>query len=219
MGVGYLISFVFRERLVGAEPALEGTLMDDVELAVVHEGDVGDDARLPKQMCPPPNADVPGGQGFAPLVDGDANKPTDPMAVLLLRVAPLARFAPAPLLARSAGAGELDALGGGCRRDRSFATPWKVLRRGLGHGRLTARGTVGRSDGVERRSLLPGGDVSPRRGAGLVPPSTDAGVPVVPRSRRAPMHHVGAVRIVGRYDTHTRRCRRSLWHVASRLVP
>ena len=34
-------------------------------------------------MCPPPNADVPGGQGFAPLVDGDANKPTDPMAVLL----------------------------------------------------------------------------------------------------------------------------------------
>ena len=102
VGVGYLISLVFGERLVGAESALEGTLMDDVELAVVHEGDVGDDARLPKQI----RLRVPGGQGFAPLVDGDANKPTDPMAILLLllllRVAP---FAPAPLLARSAGAG------------------------------------------------------------------------------------------------------------------
>ena len=122
VGVGYLISFVFRERLVGAEPALEGTLMDDVELAVVHEGDVGDDARLPKQMCPPPNADVSGGQGFARLVDGDAKKPTDPMAILvllLLRVAPLARFAPASLLARVAGSGGVDALGGG----RSFSTP------------------------------------------------------------------------------------------------
>ena len=102
VGVGYLISFVFRERLVGAEPALEGTLMDDVELAVVHEGDVGDDARLPKQI----RLRVPGGQGFAELVDGDVNKPTDPMAILLLlRVAPLARFAPASLLARVAGGG------------------------------------------------------------------------------------------------------------------
>ena len=150
VGVGYLFSFVFGERLVGAEPALEGTLMDDVELAVVHEYDVGDDARLPKQICPAVRADLSGGQGFARLVDGDANKPTYPMAVLLLlRVAP---FAPAPLLARSAGAGGVDALCGGCRRDRSFATPWKVLLRGLGRVRSTARGTtcrvVGRSDGV-----------------------------------------------------------------------
>ena len=50
--MGILSRSFFSSVSLALNQHLKVPLMDDVELAVVHEGDVGDDARLPKQMCP-----------------------------------------------------------------------------------------------------------------------------------------------------------------------
>ena len=218
--MGILSRSFFSSVLLALNQHLKVPLIDEVELAVVHEGDVGDDARLPKQMCPLPCRCVrrsgvrPTRRRRCEQADRPYGSPPPPPRRSACAVCSCAASC---AICRCRGGRRswrrsivFYAVNGTPpgSRARAFDRP----RHHLSH--------VGRSDGVERRSLLPGGDVSPRRGrAGLVPPSTDAGVPVVPRSRRVPMHHVGAVGSVGRYDTHTRRCRRSLWHVASRLVP
>ena len=115
--MGILSRSFFSSVLLALNQHLKVPLIDEVELAVVHEGDVGDDARLPKQI---PSLVCPAVRGSPHSSTAMlTSRPTlwqssSSSASLRLRGLLLRRF-----LRESAGAGGVDALGGG----RSFSTP------------------------------------------------------------------------------------------------